>query len=187
MIRNVTYSSDTHALGPNTEFRCIMTPRSRYQDRARGYADSGHQEEELEMGEPIPDEDEQPVAKKIPRAKPVQHREEDETSDNKETGYDNGRMVLSTAKYLKRNTDPEIARENRKTRNSERAQREGNGGPLAFEKNIINGGTVVGILAMGGAAVWFLAGLMIDIIFIYPPVLFIIGLCAFFKGMAKGK
>lgn len=37
------------------------------------------------------------------------------------------------------------------------------------------------------AAVWFIAGLMNDILFFYPPVLFVIGLGAFFKGMAKGE
>ena len=40
-----------------------------------------------------------------------------------------------------------------------------------------------GILMMVGAAVWFVVGLMGDRIFIYPPVLFVLGIISFFKGL----
>ena len=39
---------------------------------------------------------------------------------------------------------------------------------------------------MVGAVVWFVVGLFLNIIFFYPPVLFIIGLIAFIKGLALG-
>lgn len=40
-----------------------------------------------------------------------------------------------------------------------------------------------GILMMVGAAVWFVFGLMGDRIFFYPPVLFVLGIISFFKGL----
>lgn len=40
-----------------------------------------------------------------------------------------------------------------------------------------------GILMMVGAAVWFVVGLMGDRIFIYPPILFVLGIVSFFKGL----
>jgi F0F1-type ATP synthase assembly protein I len=40
-----------------------------------------------------------------------------------------------------------------------------------------------GILMMVGAAVWFVVGLMGDTIFFYPPVLFVLGIISFFKGL----
>jgi hypothetical protein len=53
----------------------------------------------------------------------------------------------------------------------------------SFEGNVINGGVGIGVLVMIIAVVWFVVGLANDIIFFYPPVLFIIGLVAFFKGL----
>lgn len=55
-----------------------------------------------------------------------------------------------------------------------------------MEKGILNGGVAGGLLAMIGAAVWFVLGLMADRIFFYPPILFVIGLIAFIKGLAGG-
>ncbi len=40
-----------------------------------------------------------------------------------------------------------------------------------------------GLLAMIGAVVWFVAGLMNDVIFFYPPVLFVLGLISLGKGL----
>lgn len=51
------------------------------------------------------------------------------------------------------------------------------------EKRVFNGGAIGGLRAMVGAVVWFVVGLANDIIFFYPPVLFVIGLLAFFKGL----
>jgi len=45
-----------------------------------------------------------------------------------------------------------------------------------------NGAVVSGIAMMGGAAIWFVAGLAVGIIFFYPPILFLFGLISFGKG-----
>ncbi|MCA9058966.1 MAG: hypothetical protein KDA85_10720 [Planctomycetaceae bacterium] len=42
---------------------------------------------------------------------------------------------------------------------------------------------LIGAAMMGGAIVWFVGGLFADIIFFYPPVMFVIGLVTFIKGM----
>lgn len=47
----------------------------------------------------------------------------------------------------------------------------------------INGSLWGGIGMMVLAVVWFVGGLFFDIIFFYPPILFIIGLIAFVKGL----
>jgi hypothetical protein len=44
------------------------------------------------------------------------------------------------------------------------------------------GTLLAGIGMMVGAVVWFVGGLMFDIIFFYPPILFILGLVACVKG-----
>ena len=48
----------------------------------------------------------------------------------------------------------------------------------------VNGGKVLaGVAMMVGAVIWFFLGLMGNRIFFYPPILFIIGLVAFIKGL----
>ncbi len=49
-----------------------------------------------------------------------------------------------------------------------------------------NAGALAGVAMMVGAVIWFVVGLYLDIIFFYPPVLFIIGLIAFIKGLVSG-
>lgn len=44
-----------------------------------------------------------------------------------------------------------------------------------------------GLLAMVGAVVWFFGGLAFGIVFWYPPVLFVLGLIAFIRGLAGGE
>jgi hypothetical protein len=44
-----------------------------------------------------------------------------------------------------------------------------------------------GIALMLIAVVWFVGGLAVNIIFFYPPILFLIGLVAFFKGIFGGN
>ena len=46
-------------------------------------------------------------------------------------------------------------------------------------------GAVAGVLMMVGAVVWFVVGMAVGIIFFYPPILFIIGLICFIKGLAN--
>jgi hypothetical protein len=49
----------------------------------------------------------------------------------------------------------------------------------------INAGMGGGLLLMLGAVVWFFGALLFfDLIFYYPPIMFIIGLVAFFRGLA---
>ena len=43
-----------------------------------------------------------------------------------------------------------------------------------------------GLLAMGGAVVWFVVGLQADVIFLYSPVLFLGGLGAVVRAYAGG-
>ena len=53
----------------------------------------------------------------------------------------------------------------------------------SLEHRVLNGGMAGGALAMLIAVVWFAAGLMNDWVFFYPPILFILGLIAFIKGL----
>jgi hypothetical protein len=141
---------------------------------------SARADEELETGEPIEDEGHPvPAEKKIPAVRgkfggmPLAPAE-----DGAAPG---GQMVLATAKYLK--TKPE---DPRTTRKQQRAAEEAHNA-TGLEGKLLNGGTGVGALAMGGAALWFVIGLMNDYVFFYPPILFVIGLVAFLKGLAKGE
>lgn len=60
-------------------------------------------------------------------------------------------------------------------------------GFFAPEKRGIEKGMVGGIAMMAIAAVWFFAGLYVGIFFYYPPVLFLIGVFAFLKGLFSGN
>ncbi len=53
--------------------------------------------------------------------------------------------------------------------------------------NAFNAGVFGGLAMMIIAVVWFVGGLMADILFYYPPVLFIIGLVATIKGAVDGN
>jgi hypothetical protein len=53
--------------------------------------------------------------------------------------------------------------------------------------NATNAGVLGGCLMMVGAVVWFVLGLMNDIIFFYPPILLVIGLIAMIKGLMGGN
>lgn len=61
------------------------------------------------------------------------------------------------------------------------------GGFFAPEKKGIEKGVAGGIILMVIAFLWFFGGLAVGIIFWYPPILFIIGLYALFKGLANGN
>ncbi len=64
---------------------------------------------------------------------------------------------------------------------------ENSGGFFGPEKAGINKGVMGGVLMMAIAVVWFVVGLYFDILFYYPPILFVIGLYAFFKGLFTGN
>ncbi len=56
-----------------------------------------------------------------------------------------------------------------------------------MERGGISMGVVGGLLMMGLAVIWFVVGLAYGWIFFYPPILFLIGLFAFFKGLITGN
>jgi len=58
---------------------------------------------------------------------------------------------------------------------------------FSYEKKGIRKGIVGGLVMMIIAAIWFFAGLSAGIIFYYPPILFLIGLFALFKGAITGN
>jgi hypothetical protein len=47
----------------------------------------------------------------------------------------------------------------------------------------MNAGVIGGVLMMVIAVVWFVVGLHLGWIFFYPPILFVIGIAAFIKGL----
>jgi hypothetical protein len=44
-----------------------------------------------------------------------------------------------------------------------------------------------GLAMMGIAVLWFFVGLACGVIFYYPPILFVIGLVGFFRGLFTGN
>lgn len=64
---------------------------------------------------------------------------------------------------------------------------EGGGGVFAPEKKGLDAGMIGGALMMIIAVVWFIVGWAAGVIFFYPPILFIIGLFGFLKGLFTGN
>jgi len=84
---------------------------------------------------------------------------------------------------LYRPSDKEIRKELRKP--SYLREREA-APPITFERGWFgstNAGMIGGILMMVIAVVWFVVGWMGGVIFFYPPILLVIGICAFMKGL----
>lgn len=80
----------------------------------------------------------------------------------------------------KRRKAPELDDEDKPRKKSKvRASRSEGGG-----FGSIHAGSLGGIAMMVVAVVWFVLGLKGGYIFYYPPVLFVLGLIAFFKGLA---
>lgn len=79
----------------------------------------------------------------------------------------------------KRLTDDGSAK-GRKLNSDEVAQK-----PRSLEGKVANGGILGGLAAMVIAVVWFVVGLAADRIFIYPPILFILGLIGLIKGLVS--
>jgi hypothetical protein len=61
------------------------------------------------------------------------------------------------------------------------------GGFFGAEKAGMKKGVLGGIIMMVIAVVWFVLGYMAGYISFYPPILFLIGLFAFFKGLFTGN
>ena len=127
-------------------------------------------EEELEVGEPIADEVE-PAPKRL-RARPVRF---DGKRPAATAAAGEGQVVLASAKYLTPdayNTESPAGKKPR-ARPAARAA----SGPRGFW---------FGLLMIVLAAVWFVAGLMNDVIYFYPPFMFAAGIGAVLKGSGGG-
>lgn len=66
-------------------------------------------------------------------------------------------------------------------------KKSGKGGFFDPEKRGINRGVFGGVIMMTIAVVWFVVGYGAGYIFYYPPILFVIGLFAFIKGLITGN
>jgi len=60
-------------------------------------------------------------------------------------------------------------------------------GFFAPEKKVLKKGALGGVILMVIAVIWFFAGMEAGYIFYYPPILFIIGLVGFLKGLFSGN
>jgi hypothetical protein len=141
-------------------------------------------EEELETAEPLAEEiDEGSAGGKIAGRKDRFGGGAPKMPEPTKPG--DGQIVLASAKYLQRDPEPELRREQQRRESRERAEQEQ--ADRSFEGNVFNGGVLGGAVAMLVAVVWFFLGLMNDVLFFYPPILFVIGLGAFFKGLMKGE
>lgn len=58
---------------------------------------------------------------------------------------------------------------------------------LGWEHRGWDAGMLGGLLMMVIALVWFFGGLWLGVLFYYPPILFIIGLVGFFRGLFTGN
>lgn len=159
-----------------------MRSNSHYSQRDHGPAVAA-EDEELEFGEPIPDEGAAQPAKiagmrgNFGGGAPAMP---------KPTNPNDGQIVLASAKYLKRDPEPELRREQQKKESRERAQQEAANNGGSMEKSILTSGALGGVIAMLVAVVWFFIGLMNDYIYFYPPILFVCGLGAVMKALMSG-
>lgn len=78
---------------------------------------------------------------------------------------------------------PSRKKKKKKKRKRRRSNSSDDGGVFGLENRMLSGGVLGGIGMMIGAVAWFVVGLMNDYIFFYPPILFVVGLVAFFKGL----
>lgn len=70
---------------------------------------------------------------------------------------------------------------------SSRRREYGRDDPFAPEKRGLDAGMFGGLIMMGIAAVWFLGGLAFGVIFLYAPILFVIGVFGFLRGLLTGN
>ena len=138
----------------------------------------------LSVPAPIPQfevvEDDEPAPRAAPiRAKVVERSREDDDEDarprSKRKSYD-----------LDDEEEEDRPRKQKKKRSRVKREKPQEHSHFAMEKSIMNGGVAGGLLAMIIAVVWFVVGLMNDRIFFYPPILLVVGLIAFFKGLMGG-
>ena len=163
-----------------------MNTHSRREKPAQGRAAAAAAEEELETGEPIPEETPPPAQTPPPAGAPRIPAPGGEFVgkpwEQKGKGG-GGQMVLASAKYLPKPEEKPEGKGGKAPPASKAANKEAR----SLEGNVFTSGMAGGLLAMVGAVIWFVVGLANDVIFFYPPILFVIGLGAFFKGMVSGR
>lgn len=84
----------------------------------------------------------------------------------------------STANRYLENAEQEIEREKLYAQQAVVSS----GGMVSSGESSLNAGVFMGLIMMAGAAVWFIAGLAVGIIFFYPPFLFVFGLVSVVRG-----
>lgn len=131
--------------------------------------------------EVVEDEPKPKVAAR-PVGKPTSKYDDDDDDDAPKTGY---RMARTKSRDEDEDEEEEKPKKKPKKKKFRRGSSSGateNSG-RSLEGQMIHGGVAGGILMMLIAVVWFVVGLANDWIFFYPPILFIIGLVAFIKGL----
>ncbi len=127
-------------------------------------------------------EDDEPA----PRAAPIRAKVVERSRDDDEDDDDRPRSKRKSYDLDDDDEEEERPRKKKKKRSRVTREKPQEQSHFAMEKSIVNGGVAGGLLAMIIAVVWFVAGLMNDRIFFYPPILLVVGLIAFFKGLMGG-
>ncbi len=125
----------------------------------------------------VSDEEDEPPKKK----RRADQHDEEERPGNKRRDDDDDE---DRPRKRRRDDDDEDDRPWKKKTQKKAEQKTHNTG---LEHHVLNGGVVGGMLAMLGAVVWFVVGLLNDVLFFYPPILFVIGLVAVIKGTIGGN
>ena len=130
-------------------------------------------------------EDEEPVPRAAPvRAKVVAvSRDRDDDDDDEDDDRPRSKRKGYDVEDEEEEDRPRKKKKRKPKRKNDQPQEHSHFG---LEKSIMTGGVAGGLLAMIIAVVWFVVGLMNDRIFFYPPILLIVGLVAFFKGLMGG-
>jgi hypothetical protein len=106
-----------------------------------------------------------------PRARPVPRRDVEEAVQERRRPLP-ALQIPGSAPSEKRPPKPPKSKRSSRRDRSERSR-----GGIAVHPSIITG-----VLMMVGAVVWFFLGLAADRIFIYPPILFVLGIGAVIRG-----
>lgn len=111
--------------------------------------------------------------------RPRRRRDEQDEKDGKEAkaGSDAKEEGDDRPRFGKRRLTDDGSAADRKSTDETAAK------SRSLEGKLSNSGIAGGVGLMVAAVVWFVVGLAADRIFFYPPVLFIVGLVAFIKGL----
>jgi hypothetical protein len=106
----------------------------------------------------------------LPKRRAAEEDDEDDAEDEEETT----RRKRSSSRGLGK----------RKRRNSARSRDAERGGGFAgFSFPVVSKSIIAGLIMMLVAVIWFVAGLFAGLIFFYPPIMFILGVVAVFRGL----